>query len=174
MAVTLAVGAAFFSVAGADSVVSSVRAAAPYEFSNPSGGTVTDNAITFASPSPLVTVTNTSGVRIRIATNGNPSDTGTCAVGSQLALGASCTTQAVCPVPVVAEAPTTVCPNLPGTAISEFSNYLSSPDSSSGRWFIYAPTIQTEPTFNPAISGITTAIINVVPVGPEYGDDGLV
>ena len=150
LAVALAVGAVFFSVAGADSVVSSVRAAAPYEFSNPAGGAVTDNTIVFASPSPLVTVTNTSGVRVRINTNGNASDTGTCTVGSELAPGATCTTQAACPVPVaVAAAPITAC-----NYDALISTYVR--DSMGGSFYVYAPKMEQAPSFNPGIAGIST------------------
>lgn len=104
MSVALMSGAAVLSVAGGDSLVNVVRAAGPYEFSSPTGGTVADTQVAYADPAPVLTVTNTSGGRIKITSNGNASETGTCTVNSELAPGASCTTQAFActpPPPVV-------------------------------------------------------------------------
>ena len=94
MAVVGMAGALGLSALGGGSLVEAVRAAGPYEFSNAAGGTVADSGVAYADPAPVLTVTNTSGVRIRITANGNATETGTCALNQELAPGASCTTQA--------------------------------------------------------------------------------
>lgn len=156
MAVTLMSGVALFSVLGGDSFVSTVRAAAPYELSHPPGGTLADALIAFSSPSPLVTVTNTSGIRQRIISNGNALETGTCTVGAELAAGATCTTQAVCPVPVAATAPTTNCSL--DDRIGYYAKDNSTEVSYSNNWSAYAPVVESVPEFVPVISGVNTQL----------------
>lgn len=156
MAVGLVAGAAMLSLAGGDSLITAVRAAGPYEFSNAIGGSVTDSTITFASPSPLITVTNTSGSRIKITSNGNTSESGTCAVGAELPAGGSCTTQAVCPVitPVqIATEPTFTCDST--TPLDAYS-WVSVGTATNVAIINYAPVIDVAPVFDPALSGITT------------------
>lgn len=98
-AVALWASAGMLGVQGGDGLVQAVRAAGPYEFTNPAGGTVTDATIPYAIPTPLLTVTNTSGVPVTITSNTNPAETGTCTVGATIASGSSCTTAAVCLAP---------------------------------------------------------------------------
>ena len=94
----LVTGASISIFTGGDALITAVKAAGPYEFDNAAGGSVIDTNIIFSSPSPLITVTNTSGSPIKITTNGNTTESGTCTVGAELAAGGSCTTQAICPV----------------------------------------------------------------------------
>lgn len=157
MAVGLMSGAALFAAMGGDSLVSAVKAAAPYEFSNPSGGSVIDTSIPFASPPPVINITNTSGRRIKITSNGNLADTGTCTAGSELAVGASCTTQAVCPITMIAQAPPTLTCDM-DNRIGYYAKDNSMPVSSDNNWSVFAPKIDTPPAFNPAAPGISTAI----------------
>lgn len=77
-----------------DSLINQVRAAGPYEFTSPTGGSVVDNQIAGTASGPIITVTNTSGRRIKITANANPAEAGTCNVNSEIAAGASCTAQA--------------------------------------------------------------------------------
>ena len=163
LAVFLAVGAMTAFVQSGDSFITAVRAAAPYELSDANGGTLADSQIAFASPSPLITVSNTSGKRMRITSNGNTSETGTCVVGSELAPGASCTTQAVCPVvppvdPVatpieIASEPTAGCDM--NTPIDGFS-WAATDGTSSGTVINYVPVLATPLVTNPAVPGIVT------------------
>lgn len=119
------------------------------ELTNPEGGLLSHSDIANANPAPLITITNTSGVPLRITSNGNASDTGSCTVGSELAPNGTCSTQASCPEPqpmTVTNAPTVEC---------DFSNELysvqwNSPDGYSSRSYsVYGPAITTQPTFDP-------------------------
>ena len=172
MSVGLVAGATMLSVAGGDSLITAVRAAGPYEFSNAAGGSVTDTTITFASPSPLITVTNTSGSRIKITSNGNASESGSCAVGAELAPGGSCTTQAVCPVitPIqIATEPTFTCDS--STSLDAYS-WRSAATGARITITNYAPVIDVAPVFDPALGGITTAFSYVrTATQPVYNAD---
>lgn len=99
LSVALLASAGLLLTQGADGLVQSVRAAGPYELSNPMGGTLAFNDIPASTPAPTITVTNTSGVALRITQNANGNETGTCIPGMALAPNGSCTTQAVCPMP---------------------------------------------------------------------------
>ncbi|WP_423456562.1 midcut-by-XrtH protein [Ottowia sp. VDI28] len=88
--------AGILGMQGGNGFIQSVRAAGPYEFSSATGGTVEDLNMAYEEPSPFITITNSSGKRIRISSNANPDETGTCVVGAEIAPGSSCTTQAVC------------------------------------------------------------------------------
>lgn len=81
---------------GSSPLIDSVRAAGPYEFNNASGGTVADNQIDAIGPVLPVTVSNTSGVRVRITANLNAEESGTCKVNAEIAPGSSCTALPVC------------------------------------------------------------------------------
>ncbi len=150
----LAAAAMTAFVTSADSLVTVVRAAAPFELSNANGGTLADAQVPFASPSPLVSISNTSGQRIRIVSNGKSSETGTCVVGTELALGESCTTQAVCPVVVpiqIAADPEVACDS--NTPLDSFS-WAANDGGSSGTVVDFAPTLATPPSVNPSMSGM--------------------
>lgn len=156
LSVLLAVGAMTAFVHSENSLIAAVRAAALYELGDANGGTMADSQISFASPSPLVTLSNTSGKRMRITSNGNTSETGTCVVGSELAPGASCTTQAVCPVVIpieVASEPTSGCDT--NAQIDSFS-WAATDGTSSGSLTDFAPLLATPPATNPAVSGMVT------------------
>ena len=161
MAVLLmASGVAAFSAGTGGSLIQAVRAAAPYEFSNAAGGTVSDAEIAFATPSPFISVTNTSGVSITLTGSANPAEAGTCVVGADLAPGASCTTQAVCPVvtPIeVLAAPTFACDT---TALD---NYSVQPALTiySPTVYNYAPVVGVLPVYAPALGDITTTLTYV-------------
>lgn len=156
LSVLLAVGAMTVFVHSENSLIAAVRAAVLYELGDANGGTMADSQISFASPSPLVTLSNTSGKRMRITSNGNTSETGTCIVGSELAPGASCTTQAVCPVVIpieVASEPTSGCDT--NAQIDSFS-WAATDGTSSGSVTDFAPLLATPPATNPAVSGMVT------------------
>ena len=89
--------AGLLAVQTGDGLIQTVRAAGPYEFNNPVGGTVSDNAMPDGTTS--VTVSNTSGVPVRIVSNSNANAPGSCQPGSVVAPGGSCTTNAVCTPP---------------------------------------------------------------------------
>ncbi|MGF6212860.1 hypothetical protein ABIE32_002739 [Comamonas sp. 4034] len=138
-----------------------VRAAGPYEFSNPAGGTVSDTQVPYANPAPTLTVSNTSGGRIKITSNGNASETGTCAVNAELAPGASCTTQAYActppdPVvqPIAVLAPPDVGCNY-DTKIGTYPRISTSPEL--GSWHAYPPVLSTPPSFDIAGATITSS-----------------
>jgi len=140
--------------------IESVRAAGPYELVNPAGGTLADNGVAYSDPAPLLTVTNTSGVRMRITANGNPAESGTCVVNKEVAPGASCTTQAysctppVQPLPISnTSAPAIGCTNTP--VLASYNDHLNDPLY--GQWYVYAPLIATEPAFN--VPGVTSSIV---------------
>ena len=157
MSIGLLAGVSMLSVCGGDALITAVRAAGPYEFSNAAGGSLTDTTITFASPAPLITVTNTSGARIKITSNGNSLETGTCAVGAELAAGGSCTTQAVCPIvtPVqIASEPTFTCD---GTSPLDTYSWTYAANGTNTTIINYAPVTDAAPVFDPSPSGITTA-----------------
>ncbi len=143
---------------GGGSWIESVRAAGPYELVNPAGGTLADSSVPYADPAPLLTVTNTSGVRMRITANGNSAETGSCVVNSEIAPGASCTTQAYSctpPAPLlpisVTAAPTNTCT----TDIIASYPYNSS-EPLDELLYAYAPRLVKELTFNE--TGVTTVI----------------
>lgn len=154
----MAAAVSLFSMGGG-SWIESVRAAGPYEFVNPAGGMVADSGVAYSDPAPLLTVTNTSGKRMRITANGNPAETGTCIVNQELASGASCTTQAYsCTPPVQPVAiSNTSAPAIGCTAdpvLATYTNYLNNP--SFGEFYVYAPLLATEPAFDEP--GVTTSI----------------
>lgn len=94
----IGLGAAASLLAIASSpMVNTVRAAGPYELSNPAGGTLTDDSVLSSEAAVPLVVTNTSGVPLRITALNNAAQAGTCSVGSQLAPAASCTVFALCP-----------------------------------------------------------------------------
>lgn len=98
LAAALWASAGLLTAQGSDGLVQSVRAASPYYFSATSGGTVSD---TFQSPiyeAPAVTVTNTSGVRIKITGNTNKDESGSCTVGTEIAPNGSCTAAPACSI----------------------------------------------------------------------------
>lgn len=153
----LVTGASIAMFSGGDSMITAVRAAGAYVFDNSAGGAVTDANILFANPSPLITVTNTSGSPIKITSNGNTSESGTCTVGAEIPAGGACTTQAVCPVvtPIqIAVEPTFACDT---TTPLDIFTWLSAASADTVTVFDYAPIVDTAPTFNPAMGSITTA-----------------
>ncbi|MBB6577728.1 hypothetical protein HNP33_001785 [Comamonas odontotermitis] len=159
MSVALMSGAALLSVAGGDSLVNVVRAAGPYEFSSATGGTVADTQVAYADPAPMLTVTNTSGGRIKITSNGNASETGTCTVNAELAPGASCTTQAFActpPPPVVQEIMILAAPTFTCDYSTILTTYPQSNTSASGGTLtVNPPVLDAAPSFD--INGVTTA-----------------
>ncbi|WP_422842505.1 midcut-by-XrtH protein [Acidovorax sp. M2(2025)] len=175
-AVALWASAGLLGMQGGDGLVQAVRAAGPYEFNNPAGGTVADAAIPYASPAPLLTVTNTSGVSIRIASNANAAETGSCAVGATLAPGSSCTTAAVCAAPPppappppappplqllsVLTEPTAACDMTQPLYVKTWTLGLNS-----ATYTIYPPRLATAPTFSPSDASVTTSIAYTQ--GPE-------
>lgn len=80
-----------------DGLVQAVNAAPPYAFSNPAGGTVADSNLPDSTTS--VSVSNTSGVPVRIVSNSNANAPGSCQPGAVIAPNGSCTTNALCPEP---------------------------------------------------------------------------
>lgn len=96
LAVALWASAGLLTAQGGDGLMQAVRAAGPYEFTSTTGGTLADASMPYADPSPLVTVTNTSGVRVKITGNTNTAEAGSCTVGAEIAPGGSCTTQSIC------------------------------------------------------------------------------
>lgn len=161
LSVALMAGAALLATHGGDSLVQSVRAAAPYELNNASGGTLTDTDVAFAQPSPVLTVTNTTSARLKITSNANANDTGTCAPGTEIAPGATCTTQAACPVVktlTMATPPTIVCLKRP----EDLTWSLLLNDV---LYEIYTPVLENAPTFTPA--GVPVAVaMTLVPDSP--------
>ncbi|MET4575817.1 midcut-by-XrtH protein [Ottowia thiooxydans] len=154
----MAAAVSLFSMGGG-SWIESVRAAGPYEFVNPAGGMLADGGVAYSDPAPLLTVTNTSGKRMRITANGNPAETGTCIVNQELASGASCTTQAYsCTPPVQPVAiSNTSAPAIGCTAdpvLATYTNRLNTPIY--GEFYVYAPLLTTEPDFDEP--GVTTSI----------------
>lgn len=173
LSISLMVGAGWVAVHGGDSLIQSVRAAGPHEFSASNGGTVSDSNVAFANPASLLTVSNTSGGRIRITSNANSAETGTCTVGSELAPGASCTTQAVCPQPItITGDPKTDCINDPNSWVEIISsdnaalttiNHVTAPfiDPASPPWYT--------PSSTPVTTAISVAPTNVTPVFDAQG-----
>ncbi|QIL79402.1 midcut-by-XrtH protein [Diaphorobacter sp. HDW4A] len=154
----MAAAVSLFSMGGS-SWIESVRAAGPYEFVNPAGGMLADGGVAYSDPAPLLTVTNTSGKRMRITANGNPAETGTCIVNQELASGASCTTQAYsCTPPVQPVAiSNTSAPAIGCTAepvLATYTNRLNTPIY--GEFYVHAPLLTTEPDFDEP--GVTTSI----------------
>lgn len=163
LSIALLAGAAFLAMHGSDSLIQSVRAASPYEFNNANGGTVTDTNIAFAKPSPTITVTNTTSGRIKISSNANAAETGTCTPGAEIAPGGSCTTQSVCPVIqilTVTAKPTAVCSRDP------IWSYTADGVGNS----VYAAAQGTPPTFDPANADVnvsmTQAAYLILPANP--------
>ena len=93
------------SALGGNGLVQEVRAAGVYAFSNAQGGVVADAEIAYADPAPVFTISNTTGVKLKIVSNANAKEAGTCAADVELAPGASCTATAVCPTPPVVTPP---------------------------------------------------------------------
>ena len=93
------IATASFGIHQGDGLIREARAAVAYVFDSPTGGTVADAAVPYADPAVLQTLTNTSGVAVRIVSNANPADTGTCQVGSTIPAGGSCTTLPACTPP---------------------------------------------------------------------------
>lgn len=150
MSVALMTGAAVLSVAGGDSLVNVVRAAGPYEFSGSTGGTVADAQVTYADPAPILTVTNTSGGRIKITSNGNASETGTCMVNAELAPGASCTTQAFActPPPTVVQQIEVLSPPAPDCDSNTVIGTYEASASGINNVVASSPIIGSQPTFD--------------------------
>lgn len=156
-AVALWASASLLGMQGGDGLIQAVRAAGPYEFSNSSGGIVADSSIPYANPAPLITITNTSGVNVKITSNANAAETGSCTTGANIAPGGSCTTSAVCSAPqpqlltVVAD-PTITCDySLPALDSASWHN----PDGSDGGVYIIPPLLGSAPVFSP--SGVVPA-----------------
>lgn len=162
MAVVGMAAAVSLTALGGGSLVNAVRAAGPYEFSNAAGGTVADNTVVYVDPAPVLTVTNTSGARIRITANGNEAETGTCVANSEVEPGASCTTQAFACTPPAVEplvitstaAPVLGCNTDTTESIATYD--LNSNSTFLGQLFVLQPLIVTEPTFN--VPGATSLI----------------
>ncbi|GAB2476296.1 hypothetical protein GCM10027082_29420 [Comamonas humi] len=150
---------------GSDSLAQAARA---YELSDPKGGTLAYNDIPAADPAPLITVTNTSGVRLRITSNDNAAETGSCTVDAELAPNGTCTTQAVCPPPPVAPPPPAAEPPPPPPPPPQSITVTSDPEvacdtsqalytvewqSSDGlsgsSYSVYGPVISKQPVFDP-------------------------
>ena len=102
MSVVLLAASAGLALQGGQGLVREVRAAAPYNMDKAAGGTLSDSTIPYASPAPTLTLTNTTGVPLKITSNGNAADTGTCTVGSTVAPGGTCTAVPVCTAPSTA------------------------------------------------------------------------
>lgn len=166
MAVVGMAAAVSLSALGGGSLVNAVRAAGPYEFSSASGGTVADNTVAYADPAPVLTVTNTSGARIRITANGNEAETGTCTVNGEVEPGASCTTQAFACTPPAAEplvitstaAPTYGCTSDESSEepVNQIGIYgLNEDNPFLNQLVVYAPRMVTAPTFD--VPGVTSS-----------------
>ncbi|MBB6579200.1 hypothetical protein HNP33_003310 [Comamonas odontotermitis] len=157
MSVTLMASGAVLSVAGSDSLLNVVRAAGPYEFTSSTGGSISDAQVPYADPAPVLTVTNTSGGRIKITSNGNASETGTCTVNAELAPGASCTTQAFActpPPPVIQQIEVQSLPAQDcdyGTVIGSYD--MGGINSVTA----YLPLLVTPPTFDVSSVTVTSA-----------------
>ena len=95
------------SALGGNGLVQEVRAAGVYAFSNAQGGVLADAEIAYADPAPVFTISNTTGVKLKIVSNANAQEAGTCVADAELAPGASCTATAVCPTPPVVTPPVT-------------------------------------------------------------------
>ena len=89
------------SALGGNGLVQEVRAAGVYAFSNAQGGMVADAEIAYADPAPIFIISNTTGVKLKIVSNANAQEAGTCVADAELAPGASCTATAVCLTPPV-------------------------------------------------------------------------
>lgn len=163
LSVALMAGAALLATQGSDSLIQAVRAAAPYEFNSATGGTVADANIAFASPSPQITVTNTTTGRIKITTNANSNAADGCAVGTEVAPGGSCTTQAVCPAlkPLtLATPPVVACRNAyPDDIIQE--GYLIPPNMNS--YYIFKPAMTSDAVFTPSTTPAVTTDFSYSP-----------
>jgi len=171
-AVALWASAGVLGMQGGEGLVQAVRAAGPYEFSNPAGGTVADAAIPYASPAPLLTVTNTSGVSIRIASNANAAETGSCAVGTTLAPGSSCTTAAVCtapppepPAPVLLTVLTDPTAGCDFTQPPLYTKSWSGAAGASVTYSLFPAVLASGPTFAPSSANVTTTF--TFTQGPE-------
>lgn len=170
MSVMLMTGAAVLAVAGGDSLVNVVRAAGPYEFTSTTGGTVADTQIAYADPAPILTVANTSGGRIKIISNGNASETGTCTVNAELAPGASCTTQAFSctpPNPVVQQIEILSLPTQSCDYSVTLDTYLAGPDE----LIVSPPILATPPVFDISNIAIASTFTRNATT-PAYNPDG--
>lgn len=162
LSVALMAGAALLATQGSDSLIQAVRAAAPYEFNSATGGTVADANIAFASPSPQITVTNTTTARIKITTNANSDAADGCAVGTEVAPGGSCTTQAVCPALkalTLATPPVVECRNTyPDDMIQE--GFLDPPMN---YYQVFKPVMTSDAVFTPSITPSATSDFSYSP-----------
>ena len=162
LSVAVLAAAAAMTMQGGQGLMREVQAAAPYAFSNAQGGTVSDTSIPYASPAPLLTISNTTSVPLKIVRNGNAADTGSCAVGAQLAPGASCTATPIClqTISMVNE-PVLQCDyELPERAEPKAS-YRLSKDAESFGLSVYDVTVTTKAVFSPVepvpVNGVVTS-----------------
>ncbi len=140
MSVIVLAGTAALTLQSGHDLIREVRAAGPYAFSNPAGG-----ELNFECPDETQTITNESGVPLRITFNGNAAEAGTCQVGTILQPGQSCTAQPSCPTlpPIQVEvltAPTLTC----GT--EEYASYPYTTPPNNYTLTVLKPII-TPPTF---------------------------
>ena len=136
---------------GGEGVIREVRAAGPYALVQALGGVLSDTFV-YATPTPIQTVTNTSGVPLRITANDNVDETGSCTVGTILAPGQSCTTAPVCTPPVlqplaVSTPPTWAC------GPEQYASYMGPGYT----LIVNRPAIQP-PSFSPALPPVNWSV----------------
>ncbi len=159
------------SALGGNGLVQEVRAAGVYAFSNAQGGVVADAEIAYADPAPVFTISNTTGVKLKIVSNANVQEAGTCVADAELAPGASCTATAVCPTPPVVTPPVVTPPVTPPlielTVEAEptiqcdtkteripqrYKMGDASTDNASYFAWAYTPLLNSPPVFDPAVT----------------------
>ncbi|MFE1572863.1 midcut-by-XrtH protein [Comamonas odontotermitis] len=162
LALGLWASASLLTAQGGEGMVQAARAAAPYEFSNPSGGMVTDSAIAYTNPAPLITVTNTSGARIKVTSNANAGETGSCSVGTEVAPNGSCTTVSQCTAPsaqllTVSADPTVACDFDPAHLLYTVQSH-DDPQNPSYYidYSIYSPMLTSVPVLTPSNPSVIT------------------
>lgn len=156
-------GAVGLALHGGDAVVREVRAAGPYALSNVLGGSISDSMAYSASPG-LQVVTNTTSVPLRITSNGNTAETGTCAVNSVLQPGDSCTTMPVCTAPTVLPIGGLVAPNWACSTTQVFNTYVGGRALS-----VYRPNIQP-PSYTEPAGGAPNWSFSPNPLTPDSTD----
>ncbi len=154
---------------GGKGLVQEVNAAGGYTFSNAQGGVVADPAIAYASPAPVLTINNTTGVTVKIVSNVNSAETGTCVVGAEIAAGASCTAAAVCVAPPLVmlteeTAPTVGC-DMTTERIPLFD--YTYPNSLRFTGYAYTPVIGDPPVFQPNVP-ISSVIFSYKPTAATW------
>ena len=184
------------SALGGNGLVQEVRAAGVYAFSNAQGGVVADAEIAYADPAPVFTISNTTGVKLKIVSNANAQEAGTCVADAELAPGASCTATAVCPTPPVVTPPVVtppvvtppVTPPVVTPPLIELKvdaeptiqcdrttqripmRYRKGDESTSGtsHWtWAYTPLLNTPPVFEPAVT-VDVSDLTITPNAQDW------